>query len=173
MFPQLVWLRKYSLCSIWEVGCGLSLSQNFCGMQILLKDGTYVNLRSWNARRFHGQMLSLKRNIVWRIVAGPPSILHMSVKSTFWLVGLIRFVTCPFFHCFSNLNGSYSLTLWSKPWNFRMSKCIKIMSNFPTLLWREKVIIAPAIYFLHSLTCFFYCWLGMKLPFDSKGKVQL
>lgn len=88
-------LRKYSLF-LYAYVVWID-SKDFVAMQILLKDGTCVYLRSWNARRFHGQMLSVKRNIVSKIVAGPPNILHMSAKSTFWLVGLIRFLTCPFF----------------------------------------------------------------------------
>lgn len=33
-------------------------------MQILLKDGTYANLRLWNARKYHGQMLLLEKPIL-------------------------------------------------------------------------------------------------------------
>ena len=124
-------------------------------------------------------MLSLKRNMVLMIVAGPPNILHMSVRSTFWLVELIRFDTFPFFYCVSNLIGSYSLTLWPKPWNFRISKCIKRCQTFPLSCWEKKVIIASAIYFLHSLTYASFiiswewnCHLILKARFSFSSKAE-
>lgn len=51
-------------------------------MQIPLKGGVCVNLRSWNARRFPGQILLLKKNMVWKTVGGLRKVVHMSVKST-------------------------------------------------------------------------------------------
>lgn len=50
-------------------------------MQTLSKVGSYVNLRSWNARRFPGQILVLKRIMVLKAVVGHQEIMHMSVKS--------------------------------------------------------------------------------------------
>lgn len=61
----------------------LNNTRSFVVLQILLKDGTFVNLRSWNAERFPGQVVSLKRNIALKILTGPQNILHMSVRSTF------------------------------------------------------------------------------------------